>query len=93
MGMFSKLRGGSGAGRGDDAHGVTRNPFEADSTRSTGLNTRFNETQGRNEVGIHHGGPASYTSSGTGKVFINMHANNDGGKIWVDEKSDRKSVV
>lgn len=87
MGIFSKLRGGAGAGRGDDAHGVTRNPFEADTTRSTGLNTRYNETQGRNEVGIFHGGPSSYTSTGTGKVFINMLANNDGGKTWVDEKS------
>jgi hypothetical protein len=87
MGIFGKLRGGAGAGRGDDAHGVTRNPFEADKTRSTGLNTRYNETQGKNEVGIHHGGPSSYTSTGTGKVFINMLANNDGGKTWVDEKS------
>lgn len=87
MGIFNKLRGGAGAGRGDDAHGVTRNPFEADKTRSTGLNTRYNETQGKNEVGIHHGGPASYTSTGTGKVFINMLANNDGGKTYVDEKS------
>jgi hypothetical protein len=80
-------RSGYNAGRGDDPHGVTRNPFTPDVTKSTGLNTRYNETQGKNEVGLRREGPSSYKSSVSNKVYINLHENADGGKTWVDEKS------
>jgi hypothetical protein len=93
MGIFNKLRGGAGAGRGDDAHNVTTSSWNLgsnslpveDKTRSTGLNTRFNETRDRNEVGVRHGGPKSAVSGLTGKVYINLHDNYDGGKTWVGE--------
>jgi hypothetical protein len=93
MGIFNKLRGGAGAGRGDDAHGVTASSWNLgsnslpveDKTRSTGLNTRYNETRDRNEVGVRHGGPKSAVSGLTGKVYINLHDNYDGGKSWVGE--------
>ncbi len=93
MGIFNKLRGGAGAGRGDDANGVTASSWNLgsnslpveDKTRSTGLNTRYNETRDRNEVGVRHGGPKSAVSGLTGKVYINLHDNYDGGKSWVGE--------
>ena len=80
-------RSGYNSGRGDDPHGVTRNPFTPDVTKSTGLNTRYNETQGKNEVGLRREGPSSYKSSVSNKVYINLYENADGGKTWVDEKS------
>lgn len=85
MGII-KHRGYPG-GRGDDAHGVTNAPYAPDATKSTGANTRRNETTGKNEVGLRREGPASHRSSVTNKVYINLHENADGGKTWVDEKS------
>lgn len=87
MGIFNKLRGGAGYGRGDDPHGVTRDPFTPDVTKSTGPNTRYNETTGKNEIGLRREGPSSYTSSVTNRVYIGLHDRNDGGKVWVDEKT------
>ena len=78
------------SGRGDDPHGVTsttQTPFGPETTRTTGKNTRYNETTGNNEVGLRREGPSSYTSSGTGKVYINLHENADGGKTWIGDKT------
>lgn len=84
MGII-KHRGYSG-GRGDDAHGVTGSPYAPEVTKSTGANTRRNETTGKNEVGIRREGPVSHRSAVSNKVYINL-MNQDGGKTWVDEKS------
>jgi len=90
MGIFGKLRGGAGYGRGDDPHGVTsttQTPFGPETTRSTGPNTRFNETTGKNEIGLRREGPSSYKSSVTNRVYIGLHDRGDGGKVWIDEKT------
>jgi hypothetical protein len=90
MGIFGKLRGGASYGRGDDPHGVTsttQTPFGPETTRSTGQNTRYNETTGRNEIGLRREGPSSFKSSVTNRVYIGLHDRGDGGKVWIDEKS------
>lgn len=90
MGIFNKIRGGSSYGRGDDPHGVTsttQTPFGPETTRSTGRNTRYNETTGKNEVGLRREGPSSYKSSVSNKVYINLHDNADGGKVWIGDKT------
>ena len=90
MGIFGKLRGGASYGRGDDPHGVTsttQTPFGPETTRSTGRNTRYNETTGKNEVGLRREGPSSYKSSVSNKVYINLHDNADGGKVWIGDKT------
>ena len=90
MGIFNKIRGGASYGRGDDPHGVTsttQTPFGPETTRSTGQNTRYNETTGRNEIGLRREGPSSFKSSVTNKVYIGLHDRGDGGKVWIDEKS------
>lgn len=90
MGIFNKLRGGASYGRGDDPHGVTsttQTPFGPETTRSTGQNTRYNETTGKNEIGLRREGPSSFKSSVTNKVYIGLHDRGDGGKVWIDEKT------
>lgn len=90
MGIFNKIRGGSSYGRGDDPHGVTsttQTPFGPETTRSTGRNTRYNETTGNNEVGLRREGPSSYKSSVSNKVYINLYDNADGGKVWIGDKT------
>ena len=90
MGIFSKIRGGASYGRGDDPHGVTsttQTPFGPETTRSTGQNTRYNETTGKNEIGLRREGPSSFKSSVTNKVYIGLHDRGDGGKVWIDEKT------
>lgn len=90
MGIFSKIRGGASYGRGDDPHGVTsttQTPFGPETTRSTGRNTRYNETTGKNEIGLRREGPSSFKSSVTNKVYIGLHDRGDGGKVWIDEKT------
>ena len=81
-------RSGYNAGRGDDPHGVTsthQTPFGPETTRSTGKNTRYNETTGRNEVGLRREGPSSYKSSVTNKVYINHMDSVGDGKVWTGQ--------